>query len=164
MRRRRIKSITTEDDAMLQDNAPLAEHLTKLFAELDKSDDGRPTWQLSTPYTATVLIADGATGVTRYKKLALVDQEFFVKGVRTGKRDGLIFEFEPVDTQPFLQMEMGPSEIAKGIVLNLNEWLESRLGESLQGAIKTWQKKARTLAEETKAAAIEEEVLPNCRS
>ena len=58
---------------------------------------------LQAPTKAQVKRPDGS-----YRTQSLTgSEEFMLKGLRGGKRSDLIFEFVPVDTQPYVQMEMG---------------------------------------------------------
>lgn len=83
---------------------------------------------LNSPCKVSVLHGNG-----QYRKEALTgDEEFFLQGMRPGKRSPIIFEFQPVDSRPWQHMEMG--EDAFDYVVGLKQEVEGLLGVPFKDA------------------------------
>jgi len=83
---------------------PSQQIIDKVTAHL-KAVDG--VFTLKAPIMATLLMVDG-----KYKNKNLAGgTEFLFSGVREGVRSQFIFEFEPVDSQPFKQMELDEKKV-----------------------------------------------------
>lgn len=139
-----------DDDEVQSALTPLIERLNAFAVKRAET-----IWKLHAPTQVTVKNPNET-----YRKVTMTDQEFFLTGVREGKRDKLIFEFAPVDTQPFIQMELNDKEIEK--VLDLESQLMDEVlgGNYLAAAIRR-EIKAHATASKHKAAekqvAIKEE-------
>lgn len=82
-----------------------------LIEVLTKAISDERLWKLDSFASLTIRQKDGAYRKAKFSG----EDEFFFKGVRMGKRDGVIFEFTPVDARPFEQMEMTEREVFKNL-------------------------------------------------
>jgi hypothetical protein len=117
-----------------------------------------PVFTLTAPIKAAVIIPDGSY---RTKALAGVE-EFFLRRVRGGKKDQMICEFEPVDSQPYSQMELN-DRVAMDTFGNLEPYLAKILGGEEDTSFAAMKKKIRAeVSAEAKAAkAAEREAAEN---
>lgn len=106
------------DPLLEEETKALVEGLNRELVSLGKS------FSLAMPYKATVLMKSPPD----YRKLIVTDQEFFFKEVKAGRRERLIFVFEPVDNQPFSQIEFTEREIAEGKVRGFETAMTEKLG------------------------------------
>lgn len=120
---RRTRRVTPPTIAFDEAYAPLIERIKTIIATHREE-----VWKLLSPFMTTVKREDET-----FRKVTITDQEFFLTGVRAGARGNLIFEFEPIDTQPFVSMELNDKDVHR--IGGLHDMLMSELGGTLGQAM-----------------------------
>lgn len=79
-------------------------------------------FDVKAPFKASALSPDG-----RYRQINLKDEEFFLKGVRTGKRSEYIIELRPVSAAGYTQVEILDKDLPS-VMPDLEQALVQMLG------------------------------------
>lgn len=69
--------------------------------------DDPQIFDVKAPIRAAALSTD-----ERYRMIDLKDEEFFLKGIRTGKRSEYIIELKPVSAAGYTQVEIGDKDLS----------------------------------------------------
>ncbi len=133
----------------MTDTAVVVNHLLERIAE-DKENP--PIFDVTAPLKTSVVGADG-----RYSNKDISGQEFFLKGIRAGKRSEWIIELQPVGGAVYVQAEIS-DKVMKEHFPTLEAYIVKLLGYSGILFKTAVRKFAAEFATKVEAEAREEEV------
>lgn len=93
-------------------------------AAINLSKDDQPIWKLNGPLKTAICDEAGKYRVRSFAG----GEEFFLTGIRTGKRSEYLFEFSPVDAQSYKHMEIADNPKSMEMIVGLEKWLVGVFG------------------------------------